>query len=52
MTKPLLAGWGISESHGLTIEPSAQGVVKLLDEAKRETHGGRFFDNEGTEVPW
>ncbi|BGP31032.1 hypothetical protein JCM10296v2_002796 [Rhodotorula toruloides] len=52
LTKPLLSGWGIPESHGLTIEQSARGVVKLLDEAKREMHGGKFFDNEGKEVPW
>ncbi|BGP07067.1 hypothetical protein JCM10049v2_002897 [Rhodotorula toruloides] len=36
----------------LTPDESASALVKLFDEAKRETHGGKFLSYNGTEIPW
>ncbi|GAA5972843.1 hypothetical protein JCM11641_003967 [Rhodosporidiobolus odoratus] len=36
----------------LTVEESAMATLKLVDEATRETHGGKFFDYTGEEIPW
>ncbi|BGP31102.1 hypothetical protein JCM10296v2_002866 [Rhodotorula toruloides] len=36
----------------LTPDESAAALIKIYDEAKRETHGGKFFSYDGTELPW
>ncbi|BGO98452.1 putative oxidoreductase [Rhodotorula toruloides] len=36
----------------LTPDESAAALVKIYDEAKRETHGGRFFSYDGSQIPW
>jgi len=36
----------------LTINDSIPAMVKLINEATRESHSGRFFSYDGTEIPW
>lgn len=36
----------------VTIEASVKGVVKIIDNATKEDHSGKFWDQEGNEVPW
>ena len=46
---PLL---GLKEAP-VSIEQSAAGIIKLLDESTRATHSGRFWDAvDGSELPW
>ncbi|BGP31086.1 hypothetical protein JCM10296v2_002850 [Rhodotorula toruloides] len=41
------------ESMGMiTPEESAASLVKLFDGAKKETHSGKFFNVDGTFLPW
>uniref|UniRef100_A0A0K3CE00 BY PROTMAP: gi/342320899/gb/EGU12837.1/ Proteophosphoglycan ppg4 [Rhodotorula glutinis ATCC 204091] n=1 Tax=Rhodotorula toruloides TaxID=5286 RepID=A0A0K3CE00_RHOTO len=55
MVKDLLkkTGGSVSDLDGvITPEESAAGLVKLFDEAKKETHSGKFFNVDGTFLPW
>ncbi|BGO90548.1 hypothetical protein NBRC10512_005267 [Rhodotorula toruloides] len=40
------------EKAPVTVEDSVAGILRILDQAKRETHGGRFFEFTGKELPW
>ncbi|KAI6081464.1 NAD(P)-binding protein [Hypoxylon rubiginosum] len=40
------------EQAFVTVEDSAAGVVKLVDGATKESHGGRFWNYTGDEVAW
>jgi len=40
------------EQAPMTLADSVKGIVKLVDEATRDTHGGKFFGVEGEEIPW
>lgn len=43
---------GLDEADALSPLESAAGVLKVIDEATRETHSGKFWDYQGQEVPW
>ncbi|EGU12542.1 Aflatoxin biosynthesis ketoreductase nor-1 [Rhodotorula toruloides ATCC 204091] len=40
------------EKAPVTVKDSVAGILRILDEAKRETHTGRFFEYTGKELPW
>ncbi|BGP20137.1 hypothetical protein JCM10213_000778 [Rhodosporidiobolus nylandii] len=40
------------EKAPVTVEDSVAGILKLADEATRETHGGKFLSYTGDAVPW
>ncbi len=40
------------EKAAITVERSVTGMIKVIDVAKRETHGGRLWTWEGSQVPW
>ncbi|BGO91285.1 hypothetical protein NBRC10512_007022 [Rhodotorula toruloides] len=53
-----LKGMGIPEGEeipgipAITPDESATALVKIFDEAKRETHNGKFLSYDGSEIPW
>jgi norsolorinic acid ketoreductase len=40
------------EKADITVEDSTAGVVKIIDASTRETHSGKLFKFDGSEVPW
>ncbi|BGP24308.1 hypothetical protein Rt10032_c03g1567 [Rhodotorula toruloides] len=58
MGKAALKGMGIPEGvevpgfPALTPDESAAALVKIFDEAKRETHNGKFLSYDGSEIRW
>ncbi|KAI1078844.1 NAD(P)-binding protein [Whalleya microplaca] len=46
---PIDPGW---EKATVTVEDSTEGIVKVIDVATRETHGGKMWTYAGSEVPW
>ena len=48
------------EALGLTVEQvgaisatkSVEGVLKVVDAATKESHGGKFWTNDGEELPF
>ena len=36
----------------LTVEQSAVGMIKVIDAATRETHGGKLWVWDGRQVAW
>jgi NAD(P)-dependent dehydrogenase (short-subunit alcohol dehydrogenase family) len=48
-------GWVRTDMGGpgarLSVEASVDGLQTLLDRAELE-HSGRFFDVDGSEIPW
>ncbi|KAF2170854.1 hypothetical protein M409DRAFT_35843 [Zasmidium cellare ATCC 36951] len=36
----------------VTIKDSVQGIVNVVDKATKADHSGRFWDQEGNELPW
>ncbi|KAL3487270.1 NAD(P)-binding protein [Aspergillus germanicus] len=40
------------ETAPVTVEDSAAGIVKAIDESTRDTHSGKIFTYEGNEVAW
>ncbi|KAK4501508.1 hypothetical protein PRZ48_007317 [Zasmidium cellare] len=36
----------------VTIKDSVHGIVSMLDKATKAEHSGRFWDQEGNELPW
>jgi norsolorinic acid ketoreductase len=43
----------VEDGSAITPEQSAAAILKLADEAKNETHSGKFFHAPaGTELPW
>ncbi|ETS83234.1 hypothetical protein PFICI_05110 [Pestalotiopsis fici W106-1] len=43
----------LAKGEAITAEESARGIIKIADEAKRDTHSGKFLDAvSGSELPW
>lgn len=40
------------EQAAITVEQSVTGVIKVIDAATRETHGGKLWTWEGRQMPW
>jgi NAD(P)-dependent dehydrogenase (short-subunit alcohol dehydrogenase family) len=40
------------EKATLTLEESVSGMIKVIDVASRDSHGGKLWDYKGEEVPW
>jgi len=40
------------EKAAITVDQSVGGVIKVIDAATRETHGGKMWVWEGKQVPW
>ena len=36
----------------VTVHDSVTGMLRVIDTATKETHSGRFWTYEGTEIPW
>ncbi|KAI0178661.1 NAD(P)-binding protein [Hypoxylon sp. FL1284] len=53
---PMDPGWVQTNLGGeeapLTVEQSSTGIIKVVDAATQETHGGRMWCWNGNEVPW
>lgn len=45
------ATFGLKEA-AITVDESANGVMKIIDEASLESHSGRLFKSDGTQEPW
>lgn len=46
------AAHGYNVTPPITAEESAEGILREVSAATRETHGGKFIDYKGTSVPW
>ena len=46
------SGVDLASRGAITVETSGSGLLKLLDEATREQHGGKFFNYDGAGLPW
>ena len=42
---------GLEEAF-IGVDESCNGIVQLIDAATKDSHGGRFWDNEGTPLSW
>jgi hypothetical protein len=40
------------EKAAITLEESVAGIVKVIDVASRDSHGGKLWEYNGGEVPW
>lgn len=40
------------EKAAITVDKSVNGIIKVIDAASRETHGGKMWAYKGQEVPW
>jgi hypothetical protein len=40
------------EKATLTLEESVSGMIKVIDVASRDSHGGKLWEYNGEEVPW
>ena len=40
------------EKAAISVEESVRGMIKVVDAATRETHGGKLWSWEGGVVPW
>lgn len=36
----------------ISVETTVNGILKITDEATRETHGGKFINYDSQPVPW
>jgi NAD(P)-dependent dehydrogenase (short-subunit alcohol dehydrogenase family) len=48
----LAEGWNYAPGPPITIEESVKGVLKMIDEATRESTSGKFVTETGMELPW
>ncbi|GAA6039165.1 hypothetical protein JCM8097_000446 [Rhodosporidiobolus ruineniae] len=46
------AQMGVDSGPPVTLADSVAGIVKLVDESTRETHGGKLWDYTGEVLPW
>ncbi|KAF4992164.1 hypothetical protein FGRMN_7370 [Fusarium graminum] len=44
--------WGFPSSMLTSVENSVGGMIKMIDEATRETASGKFVSYKGQELPW
>lgn len=42
---------GLKEAP-VSIKDSVDGMVKIIDDASKETHGGSFWEYNGKRYPW
>lgn len=40
------------EKASITTKESVEGMIKVIDDATRETHGGKLWTWDGRQVPW
>jgi hypothetical protein len=40
------------EKATMTVEQSVVGMINVIDNATRETHGGKMWTWDGRQVPW
>ena len=40
------------EKADITLEESTTGIVKVIDASTRETHSGKLFKYDGSELLW
>ncbi|TVY92209.1 Norsolorinic acid ketoreductase [Lachnellula willkommii] len=43
--------FGVKEAP-VTTEDSVKGIIKVIDVATRDTHGGKLWEYNGSQVPW
>jgi norsolorinic acid ketoreductase len=43
--------FGLTEAT-VSIDESCDGLIKIIDESTKETHGGKLWRFDGVEVPW
>ena len=41
-----------AEKAAITVEESVTGLIKVIDAATRETHGGKLWAYNGRQLPW
>ena len=42
---------GMDQAPG-SVDDTCDGLVLLIDSATKETHGGRYWEYTGKELPW
>jgi hypothetical protein len=42
---------GLEKAY-ITVDESCNGIVQLIDAATKDSHGGKFWDNEGKQLSW
>lgn len=58
MTREVMKVWPEAERVFAAVGPadkmeeSVEGIARLVKEAQRESHGGKFFNHDGQEMPW
>lgn len=40
------------EKAFIGVDESCDGMVQFIDAATKDSHGGKFWDNEGKQVSW
>jgi norsolorinic acid ketoreductase len=45
-------GSTVEEVGAISPDASATGVLSVIDKAGKETHGGKFWDNNGEELSY
>ncbi|KAI2627078.1 hypothetical protein GGS26DRAFT_592697 [Hypomontagnella submonticulosa] len=40
------------EKAAITVKESTEGVIKVIDAATRDTHGGKLWRYDGVEIAW
>jgi hypothetical protein len=45
-------GFTLEQLGAITPAESATGILSLIDKATKETHGGKFWNVDGTELAW
>jgi norsolorinic acid ketoreductase len=40
------------EKAAITVDESANGLIKVIEAATRETHSGKLWEYRGKEMPW
>lgn len=40
------------EKAAITVDESADGVIKVIDASTKETHSGKLWTYKGDESPW
>lgn len=45
------AAMGVEQAN-ITVDESVNGIVNVVDNATKETHGGKYLEYSGKFLPW
>ncbi|KAF2227166.1 aflatoxin biosynthesis ketoreductase nor-1 [Elsinoe ampelina] len=52
MAKSFVGGADLEKIGGSTVDDSTESMLKIIDVATRDVHGGKFLQYNGQELPW